>query len=122
MLFDLAEEESFNNLKEWVGEVSRFGAQSNPVVYIVGNKLDLPRVISRAQGEAAATQYKGRYFEASALRGDNVEDIYNEMVQAILKTRQEKEAAKAKADEKPKTGLRKQTSADGGKSGCCILL
>lgn len=65
VLFDLTEEESFNNLKEWVGEVSRFGAQANPVVYIVGNKLDLPRVISRAQGEAAATQYKARYFEVS---------------------------------------------------------
>ena len=59
------------------------------VVSIVGNKTDLAsqRVITEAQGQKFATDNGMKYFETSALTGDNVMHAFEQLISDILKVR-----------------------------------
>lgn len=44
---------------------------------VVGNKLDLPRLVSYHEGDEWATKQEAYYAECSALTGENVADLIN---------------------------------------------
>ncbi|KAH3762546.1 Ras family protein [Pelomyxa schiedti] len=129
VVFDLNDEETFSRVVDWGDEIKRYCASENKVVFVVGNKTDLERVVTREQAEQAAAQIGASYFEACALNGTNVNEIFNDLLTRVVAG---KDAAdKAKKPSGGVSGLQKSTTttgkggkAKGGKKdgGGCNLL
>ncbi len=84
IVFDLTNRESFENIKEWYGELENFiGGRDIPLI-IIGNKIDLEdqRVIEYQDGVNLVSELSQKpnikisYIETSALSGENVEDAF----------------------------------------------
>jgi small GTP-binding protein len=85
LVFDLTNQESFDNVTGWYEELKSFVEIQDLPIVVVGNKTDLTeqRVISYEAGVKLANKLsenqkvKLSYIETSALSGDNVEDAFN---------------------------------------------
>ena len=77
VVYDISNEISFNNIKEWVDDVK---AQSPNNIYImlVGNKNDLndKRKVSYEKGYEFAQRNNINFIETSAKTGENVENVF----------------------------------------------
>ena len=84
LLFDLCDQESFNDISIWMNEINQncnSGNQNGPVIFLIGNKLDkLERVITREQAEDKASFYGVKYFEISCKLNINIQEVYSRMV------------------------------------------
>ena len=83
-MYDVTDEESFNNVKTWLNEINRY-ANENVNKLLVGNKSDLSeeRVVSEEEGQTLAQRLGSEvFFEVSALSGHNVEAAFLSAVSA----------------------------------------
>jgi small GTP-binding protein len=73
LVFDLSSRPTFTALDRWIADV-RDAAQTNVIVVLIGNKSDLRdvRKVSDEEIQQFATREKVKYFEVSALTGENV--------------------------------------------------
>lgn len=76
-VFDITNRSSFENITtKWKKEISDYCG--NIPALLVANKSDLPdKAITRQEGETAASQLGGYYYEASAKTGNNVDDCFS---------------------------------------------
>ena len=74
VVFDVANQESFESVDTWITEYRNTAGENTPVI-IVGNKIDLPRVVSTENGRAHAALGKHAYLEVSALKKDGIDAI-----------------------------------------------
>jgi Ras-related protein Rab-1A len=81
LMFDLTDPESLVNIEKWFTEISKF-ATSDPVIFLVGNKTDLKRKISKEQAQKFADDNHVIYTETSAKNDDGVGELF----QLITKT------------------------------------
>ncbi len=82
-VFDLTDDKSFNNIKNWVSTLKMHA--SNPVnMLMIGNKTDLKeiRLIDYERAEELAKQNGMEYIETSAKTGKNVYDAFFSIVKA----------------------------------------
>jgi small GTP-binding protein len=86
IVYDITNEKSFDSIKEWVNECKLY-TNKNIHLVLVGNKNDLKeqRKIEKEQGEELAKEYDMKFFEASALTGDNIEEIFVDICKTINK-------------------------------------
>ena len=86
LLFDLCDQESFNDISIWMNEIKQNCTtydenQKGPVIFLIGNKLDkLDRVITREQAEDKASFYGIKYFEISCKLNINIQEVYSRMI------------------------------------------
>ena len=85
LLFSVDNTYSFNSLNSWLEEIIKI-ANSDPVIYIVGNKIDIEnRKVLKEEGMKYAEEKGLKYYEVSAMNEYNIkktflelyEDIYN---------------------------------------------
>jgi len=84
IVFDLTDEDSFENVKYWVNELRE--AKSGPVVIaIAGNKLDLEskRKVSKIEAEDYAKSCDCLYGEISARTGVNIRNIFTAIAERV---------------------------------------
>lgn len=95
-VYDVTCQESFDKLDTWVQGTQRYMPGEGVVVSIIGNKTDLAaqRVVSTAQGQKFADDHKMRFYETSALTGENVMHAFEQLVEDILDVRYGKENKK----------------------------
>ena len=86
IVYDITNEKSFDSIKEWVNECKLY-TNKNIHLVLVGNKNDLKeqRKIEKEQGEELAKEYDMKFFEGSALTGDNIEEIFVDICKTINK-------------------------------------
>ena len=62
---------------------------SKPIVWLVGNKIDLKerRMVSRWKAEEKARELEYIYFETSAKTGENVDILLKSVLKTLLKAR-----------------------------------
>jgi small GTP-binding protein len=87
-MFDLTRPETLDDIDEWI-TIFRNGQNKNfPVpIFLVGGKLDLveTRVISEKKIKGITKSFKfANYFESSAKTGQNIERIFNVLIQTIM--------------------------------------
>ena len=83
LMFDVTNRRSFDNVFERIDDYMNHGGRKDPVIYLVGNKVDLKekRVIKREDGERLSKEleeylgYPVPYRETSALTGENVAEM-----------------------------------------------
>ncbi|XP_062242804.1 ras-related protein Rab-1B-like [Platichthys flesus] len=84
IVYDVTEQESFNNVRQWLDEIDRYACE-NVSRLLVGNKSDLVsrKVVDAATGQELATSLKIRFLETSAKSSDNVERSFLTMASEI---------------------------------------
>ncbi|WOK99228.1 hypothetical protein Cni_G07940 [Canna indica] len=86
VVYDVTDQESFNNVKQWLNEIDRY-ASENVNKLLVGNKCDLTenRVVSYETGKAFADEIGIPFLETSAKDATNVEHAFMVMTSEIKK-------------------------------------
>ncbi|GAB5358772.1 hypothetical protein AAMO2058_000487400 [Amorphochlora amoebiformis] len=115
VVFDVTDVASFERVTKWVEEASKYvdGAE----IAVVGNKCDLPnRKVSAKDGWEVAKRANGIYFETSANKGTNVEEAFEGVLKAILKSSRPLEMDESTIRIKPKKNDTCRCSS--GRSSC----
>ncbi|KAF3789308.1 GTP-binding protein [Nymphaea thermarum] len=116
VVYDVTDQESFNNVKQWLNEIDRY-ASENVNKLLVGNKCDLTdkKVVPYETAKAFADEIGIPFMEASAKNATNVEQAFMAMA-ASIKNRMASQPAMNNA--RPSTvQIRGQPVAQ--KSSCC---
>nr|GEU66063.1 GTP-binding protein YPTM2 [Tanacetum cinerariifolium] len=84
VVYDVTDQESFNNVKQWLSEIDRY-ASENVNKLLVGNKCDLTaqKVVSYETGKAFADEIGIPFLETSAKSSTNVEEAFMAMTAEI---------------------------------------
>ncbi|XP_073020238.1 ras-related protein RABD2a isoform X2 [Primulina eburnea] len=116
IVYDVTDQESFNNVKQWLSEIDRY-ASENVNKLLVGNKCDLAdnRAVPYETAKAFADEIGIPFMETSAKNATNVEEAFMAM-SADIKNRMASTPASSNA-RPPTVQIRGQPV--GQKSGCC---
>ncbi|KAL8115563.1 hypothetical protein AgCh_022169 [Apium graveolens] len=116
VVYDVTDQESFNNVKQWLSEINRY-ASENVNKLLVGNKSDLTanKVVSYEGAKAFADETGIPFMEASAKDATNVEQAFMAMTSSI-KERMASQPGMNYA-KPPTVNLRGKPVAQS--SGCC---
>jgi len=76
IVYAVDDQESFDHVEKWLGEVNRYVTNKSVPRVIVGNKADLDQhTISTEQGQALATSKGLRFLETSAKTQQNLPEM-----------------------------------------------
>ncbi|CAF3760425.1 unnamed protein product [Rotaria socialis] len=86
LVFDLANETSFLNVRNWIGEIQSNAYSENVDVILVGNKCDLEneRIITKSRALQFAQQNRVEYIETSALQNINVGESVESLLDLVM--------------------------------------
>jgi len=84
--FDLTNSGSFENVNQWLKEISSFGSPTLLKV-LVGLKSDLKHVVTSEEAEEYAGLKGMKYFECSSATGEGLEDGIRQFLEDIVKRR-----------------------------------
>jgi len=92
VVYDVTDPESFNSVTRWLQEIER-NVGTGVHKMLVGNKCDLSmkRKVERSQAQAFADKFGIPYVETSAKNGTNVENVFMELSNRIMKDVKAKE-------------------------------
>ncbi len=121
VVYDVTDQESFNNVKTWLSEIDRY-ASENVNKLLVGNKADLTskKVVDRSTAEEFAKSLGIPFIETSAKTAANVEQAFMKMA-AEIKNRianQPMASGPSTANTVTPSGT-SLNNGGSGKSGCC---
>lgn len=71
-MYDVTNESSFTSIRNWIHNVEEGAGRRLPVV-LCGNKIDLPPVVKREDGQRLADQTGAIFIETSPKTGEGVE-------------------------------------------------
>jgi len=117
VVFDVTDQESFNNVKQWLHEIDRYACQ-NVKKLLVGNKCDLAskRAVATEHAQEFADSLGIQYLETSAKNATNVEKAFTTMAGQIRKWMQTQPTPAAQTKVNIKAGDKIDTKGGGG---CC---
>ena len=110
LIYDISNLQTYENVKNWISQI-REEANPNVIIYLVGNKIDLPkekRVVNIEDGEKIAEEFEIKFKEASAKSGTNVNEIFEELVEQIEEKFSKLETPKKKKGNQLYTGKKKK--------------
>uniref|UniRef100_A0A8C3LK51 small monomeric GTPase n=6 Tax=Neognathae TaxID=8825 RepID=A0A8C3LK51_CHRPC len=87
LLFDLTNEQSFLNVRNWISQLQMHAYCENPDIVLCGNKSDLEdqRMVKEEEAKELAEKYGIPYFETSAANGNNVSKAIDTLLDLIMK-------------------------------------
>ena len=90
-MYSETDEESFNKIGTWLDTLGE-NAPKNVITYLIANKCDsLERTISKHRGEELSRSRKLKFFESSAKENINVYNVFEELVNDVIKIKNEDE-------------------------------
>eukprot|EP00301_Raphidiophrys_heterophryoidea_P016413 c25984_g1_i1.p1 GENE.c25984_g1_i1~~c25984_g1_i1.p1 ORF type:complete len:207 (+),score=38.96 c25984_g1_i1:78-698(+) len=116
LLYDVTNEESFQNVRSWMKNIQENAADAVNKI-LVGNKCDLAdkRKVDFAKGKALADEYGIPFFETSAKSNLNVEEAFIQITKDIMK----RIGAGGAAAPGPTAGADLSKPAPAPSKGCC---
>jgi Ras-related protein Rab-27A len=86
LVFDLTNESSFLNVRNWIGEIQANAYSENVNIILVGNKSDLEseRIITKVRAIEFAKQNHIDYIETSALNNINVTESIKLLLDSVM--------------------------------------
>ena len=92
VLYDSTKRESFENIDNWINYIKKSN-KTLPII-LIGNKSDLKREIGEEEGRKKAEELEIDFYETSALTGENVNKVFNAMLEKVFKNDVEVEEEK----------------------------
>jgi len=119
VVYDVTDQESFNNVKQWLQEIDRYACE-NVNKLLVGNKCDLTnkKVVDYTSAKEYADQLGIPFLETSAKNATNVEQAFMTMAAEIKNRVGPPAAAQPGASGGIRPGEGKAIDAKPG-GGCC---
>ncbi|CAH00393.1 Ypt1 [Kluyveromyces lactis] len=119
IVYDVTDQESFNNVKTWLQEIDRFGT-AGVLKLLVGNKNDLTdkKVVDTEVAKEFADSIGIPFIETSALDSSNVEEAFLIMTKQIKESVAKQQKDNGRAEDKSNVNLKGQ-SLTGSNGGCC---
>ena len=120
LLFDVINEDSFNNVSSWMNDVKNNSRkkttnenESAITLYLIGNKIDLKeRAVTKEQAEKQAKSLGVKYFEISCKNNMNIPEVMESMILECYK--------KINNDDSQSFQLKaKQKKKEKNSSSCC---
>ena len=104
VVYDISRKTTFENVDKWIGELKN-NASEDVHIMLVGNKSDLEdkREVKTEEVAKKADQYKIAFCETSALKGNNIENAFERLVDEITKIVGKSKNNEIKTEEKYKT-------------------
>ena len=119
-VFDVTREDTFAHIKDWL--ISSDECDKDFKKIIVGNKIDLERVVSKEKIENFGKAKNMKCYEVSAKTGEGLDDIFKAIAELILEGKSEEEI-KEEFIIRPHSNstLSKDSKKEGQgkKKGCC---
>ena len=119
-VYDVTREETFAHIKDWL--ISSDECDKDFKKIIVGNKIDLERVVSKEKVENFGKSKNMKYYEVSAKTGEGLDNVFKAIVELILEGKSEEEI-KEEFIIRPHSNstLSKDSKKEGQgkKKGCC---
>ena len=87
VMYDVTNLKSFQNVNNWVSQIKE-GSSGNPVVYLLGNKIDDVdnKKVKYEEGDELAKKLGIKFFETSAKDDKNVTESFENMAEDVYKT------------------------------------
>lgn len=84
IVYDITDEKSFRDVTAWLEDCKKFTNNKTHLI-LVGNKIDLQpdRVISTEQGKELADDNGMTFYETSALKGTNINNVFIDACKVI---------------------------------------
>ena len=83
LVYDVTNEDSFTAIKDWIEIIKN--NENKAIIALVAQKCDLQdRVISEEKGKELANELGVEFFEVSAKTGENIEELFNHLVQKCV--------------------------------------
>ncbi len=115
LVFDVTDENSFNNLHAWMTSINE-NANANTIMYLIGNKVDLvdERKTPKETAQKAADKYNMKYFETSAKANINIKEAIESLANEVYEKLSTKDTNKGEV-----LGDKRKEEKNGG--GCCTI-
>ena len=110
LIYDISNLSTFEAIDNWINSINNIGKEKLPVI-LVGNKCDLPndkRMVSLKAGEDKAKEFKIPFYETSCKDGINVKEVFEKLIDDIIK-----------GGNRNKSGEFKIINKDKKKQKCC---
>lgn len=85
MVYDVTRPSTFEDVIYWIGDLGEVISKKIPLI-LIGNKVDLPAVVSSHSGERLAADIGADFIETSAKTGQNVEMAFEKVVRKLSGT------------------------------------
>ena len=84
LVYDITRKTTFENILSWIKRIKEF--KENLPIMIIGNKIDKKdeRIVTYEEGKKLAEEHKLKFFETSALNGENVEEAFINFSNEVL--------------------------------------
>ena len=97
LVFDISEYDSFDKIEYWIKDLQNDADLTKVIMVLVGNKADLDdkRKVSFEVAQQKAKQYNIEYFETSAKKNSNVDELFETVVRKVIEKKGGMEKFKA---------------------------
>ena len=88
LIYDISRKETFENIDNWYRDIKETGDEEC-IIELIGNKSDLEesRQVPKIDGESIANKFNVSFFEASALKDNNVTETFIEIAEQMNKNK-----------------------------------
>jgi Ras-related protein Rab-18 len=87
LVYDVTNRASFLSLEHWLKEIDTYSTNSEVIILLIGNKIDMPnRVVTREEGAKFAKSKSMLFMECSAKTKLGIQQAFEELIQKILDT------------------------------------
>ena len=118
IVFDLTNPESFNNIENWINEVTVFTGK-DVIIMCLGNKSDLKKEINKNTIDEFKKKTKLEIINVSAKTGDRVEDAFKHIIELLIKKNNDKKEENNSISLTPSTNNNTTPINENKKESCC---